>query len=55
MQDIVFVAAMALLAVVTGLFVAACNLVMGSDEEALAEGDRESRSRPEPTESRGAT
>jgi hypothetical protein len=45
MQDVVYIAVLVAFFVLAGLFVVACDRIIGSDEEALAEG---ARGTPEP-------
>jgi hypothetical protein len=49
MQDVVFVAVVILFFVLSGLFVWACDRIIGPDEAALAEG---AQGTPEPEEER---
>jgi hypothetical protein len=51
MQDVVYIAVLVAFFVLAGLFVVACDRIIGSDEEALAEGQR-GTPEPEPQSER---
>ena len=51
MQDVVYILVLIAFFVLAGLFVVACDRIIGRDEDALAEG---SRGAPEPEDERVA-